>query len=157
MESIRFDQFTSLIDGIHKSINKLKLDKGTLLGIKSVHVSWLYHLSLHPDGLTSAEIAAESRVDRSLVSREIAALKKAGYITALGDRRFALTPSGKEIVARILEIIKSVQDEVGLGISEEELESFYKTLKKLDANFTRLVGKKRLTSKKHSHTSDKGD
>ena len=142
METIRFDKFTSLIDGIHKSINKLKLVKVSVLGIKSVHVSWLYHLSLHPEGLTAAEIAQESRVDRSLVSREIAALKKAGHITALKERRFALTPSGEETVAKILEIIENVQDEVDSGISEEELAAFYTTLEKINANFTRLIEKR---------------
>jgi len=82
LESVRFEKFTLLIDGIHKSIGKIKFDTAPYLGIKSVHVFWIYELSLHPDGLTAAEIAAVSMVDRSLVSREIAALKKDGYVAS---------------------------------------------------------------------------
>ena len=75
METVRFEKFTLLIDGIHKSINKIKFDTAPYLGVKSVHVFWIYELSFHSEGLTAAEIAAVSMVDRSLISREIAALK----------------------------------------------------------------------------------
>ena len=141
MESLRFERFTSLIDGIHKSINRLKLDKVPKLGIKSVHVSWLYHLIRHPEGMTAAEIAQESRVDRSLVSREIAALKKDGYLALTRGRYYVLTESGREIADRLVDIISEVQSVVDRNISEEELLSFYSTLEKLEANFAALADK----------------
>ena len=81
MELERFSKFTLLIDGIYKSIHKIKLDTAPYLGIKSVHVFWVYSLLDHPDGLTSTELAALSEIDRSLVSREVAKLCADGYIT----------------------------------------------------------------------------
>ena len=80
MEAIRFEKFTLLIDGIHKCISKIKFDTAPDLGVKSVHLFWVYKLMLHPNGLTAAEIAAVNKVDRSLVSREIETLKKNGYV-----------------------------------------------------------------------------
>ena len=74
METIRYEKFTRSIDGIHKSVNKLKIAIAPRLGVKGVHVFWIYKLLEYPEGLTAAEIAAVSMIDKSLVSREIAAL-----------------------------------------------------------------------------------
>ena len=150
MEAVRFEKFTLLIDGIHKSINRIKIDTAPYLGVKSVHVFWIYQLSLHPEGLTAAEIAAVSMVDRSLVSREIAALEKGGYVAReeTGKKRgynarITLTERGEELAARITEEAMGVQSKVDEGISEEELASFYLTLEKLYANFAALSAPER--------------
>ncbi len=150
MEAVRFEKFTLLIDGIHKSISKIKVDTAPYLGIKSVHVFWIYELSLHPEGLTAAEIAAVSMVDRSLVSREIAALKRSGYIksedtgkTRNYNARIALTQKGIELAERITEEATRVQSMADEGISEEELEGFYSTLEKLYKNFANITSGKK--------------
>lgn len=147
---MRFEKFTLLIDGIHKSIGKIKFDTAPYLGIKSVHVFWIYELSLHPDGLTAAEIAAVSMVDRSLVSREIAALKKDGYVASEDtgkkrnyNARITLTEKGNELAAKITEEATRVQSRVDEGITDEELEGFYSTLEKLYANFAALTQEKK--------------
>lgn len=145
MEAVRFEKFTLLIDGIHKSINRIKFDTAPYLGVKSVHVFWIYQLSLHPEGLTAAEIAAVSMVDRSLVSREIAALEKGGYVAReeTGKKRgynarITLTEKGVDLAARITEEAMRVQSKVDEGITASELASFYSTLEKLYANFVAL-------------------
>ena len=155
MEAIRFERFISLIEGIHKSIGKIKFDTAPYLGIKSVHVFWIYELSLHPDGLTAAEIAAVSMVDRSLVSREIAALKKDGYVASEDtgkkrnyNARITLTEKGKDLAEKITEEATRVQSMVDIGITEEELESFYSTLEKLYLNFASVTSGDKGSAKK---------
>lgn len=150
LEAVRFEKFTLLIDGIHKSVNKLKFDTAPYLGVKSVHVFWIYQLSLHPDGLTAAEIAAVSMVDRSLISREIAALKKDGYVECEDtgkkrsyNARITLTEKGRELADKITKEAIYVQSEVDVGITDEELKSFYSTLEKLYANFAALTSGER--------------
>lgn len=142
MESVRFDKFTLLIDGIHKSINKLKLKEVSALGIKAVHVPWLYQLYRHESGMTAAEIASVSMVDRSLVSREIEHLMEEGLIAST-ERRYTLTDRGRELTSEILDIMLEVQNAVDDGITEEELSAFYQTLEKLNDNFSRLVEKRK--------------
>ena len=150
MESVRFEKFTLLIYGIHKSINKIKFDIAPELGVKSVHVFWVYQLLLHPEGLTAAEIAGVSMVDRSLVSREIETLKKNGYVKSeeTGKKRsynarITLTDKGKELAEKIKSEAIKVQAAADDGITEGELLSFYSTLEKLYSNFTALtVGEK---------------
>ena len=146
MEPMRFEKFTLMIDGIHKSINKIKIDIAPNLGVKSVHVFWLYELLIHPEGLTATELASVSMIDRSLVSREIAALRKNGYIkseqtekTRGYNSRLTLTESGVELAKRITNEALLVQRVVDAGITEDELRAFYVTLEKLNNNFARLA------------------
>lgn len=139
----RFYRFILLVDGTHKYISKLKFDTAPYLGIKSVHIFWIYELYNHPDGLIAAEIAANNMISRSLISREIDRLYKDGYVeireSAHGKRknynsRILLTEKGKLVAERILEEAVKVQAQVNQNISEEELTAFYQTFQKLYEN-----------------------
>ena len=134
-EPTRFTKLALLIDGIHKSIYKMKVEAAPHLGVKAVHVFWIYELMNHEEGLTAAELAAETMIDRSLVSREIAVLKKKGFVRTgdgSGERnynaRIFLTEEGLALANRILERV----------LTKEELDSFYSTLTKLSDNFIKL-------------------
>lgn len=144
-EPTRFSKLALLIDGIHKSIHKMKLEAAPHLGVKAVHVFWIYELMNHDVGLTATELAANTMIDRSLVSREIEVLKKNGYVTASetsGKRnynaRIHLTEKGLLLAEQITDRVKRIQDEVDKGISKEELASFYSTLEKLSGNFVKI-------------------
>ena len=148
LESQRFKKFTLLIDGIHKCIHKMKADTMTELGIKGVHVFWLYHLLESGDGLTGAELAAATMVDRSLVSRELDVLSRAGYVEILGDKscgrrsynsRIILTDKGRELALKISAELLNVQSAADEGITAEELSAFYITLEKLHRNFVKMT------------------
>ena len=150
MELERFGKFTLLIDGIYKNIHKIKLDTAPDLGIKSVHVFWIYLLRKHPEGLTATELAARSEIDRSLVSRELQKLCTDGYIMSMGgtgkrrnyNSRLVLTEKGIELAGHIRRKAMEVQASVDEGISEEELEIFYTILEKLYENFVKITKEK---------------
>ena len=146
LEAVRFERFITLLEGIRKNIGRMKENAVPSFGIKSVHIMWLYRLSMHDEGLTAAELAAASTVDRSLVSREISALKKNGYIDTVdtGSKRgykarWCLTEKGREVAEKIQELALRIQEKAGEGIEPEKLASFYETLELLHANFARLV------------------
>ena len=150
MQQERFSQFIQLIDGIHKSVSKIKMSYAPQLVVKSVHVFWLYELLSHPDGLTAAALAAQSRIDRSLVSREIEELRMGGYVEVVGgggekrrnyNSHIVLTEKGIELARTINSCAMLVQNDADLGISEEELEAFYATLEKLHANLAAVAEK----------------
>ena len=143
MELERFGKFTLLIDGIYKNIHKIKLDTAPYLGVKSVHVFWIYSLRTHPEGLTATELAALSEIDRSLVSREVAKLCADGYIMSVGgtgkrknyNSQLVLTERGMELAEYIRREAMDVQKRADDGISDGELELFYTVLEKLYNNF----------------------
>ena len=141
MEDIRFEKFALLIDGAQKCIQKFKSNIAQELGVKSVHVLWIYELYIHPDGLTSAELAVRSNIDPSLISRELATLKRRGYITketTPGKRtynaRSTLTNDGKALAYKIDENALEVQSRVNAGLTNQELATFYLVLERLHSN-----------------------
>ncbi|MBQ8447660.1 MAG: hypothetical protein IJX27_01860 [Clostridia bacterium] len=147
MELERFGKFTLLIDGIYKNIHKIKLNTAPYLGIKGVHIFWIYSLRNHPEGLTSTELATRSEIDRSLVSREVAKLCADGYIMSVGgtgkrknyNSRLVLTEKGMELAEYIRREAMEVQNLADDGISEDELLLFYTVLEKLHNNFIKIT------------------
>lgn len=106
---------------------------------------WLYKLLKHKDGMTASELAQESMIDRSLISRELTGLASDGYITIESqgkkrsyNSRIRLTDKGREIAVRIANIAYEAQRAIGAGIPEGDLVVFYNTLEKLCANFEKL-------------------
>ena len=144
MEAVRFEKFILLICGIHKHISRLKTVFAPELGIKTVHVLWFYELMMHLEGLTAAELASVSMVDRALISRELEELKRQGYITAEdGEGRnysvpLRLTEKGYGVAERILQTVTELQEKLDEGIDVCELVPFYQTLEKLYSNFEKL-------------------
>lgn len=142
----RFETFIILIDSAHKCISKIKQDLCVDPSIKSVHTLWLYELLKYQGGLTSSELAEKSNIDRSLVSREIRALARGGYITiepAEGKRgyntRIRLTEKGLETAEKIAAAALEVQRTVGEEFKQDEIFSFYATLEKLCKNLVKFT------------------
>ena len=151
MESERFRRFVLLVEGVHKSVQKIKFNKASDFGVKGVHTLWVYELLRHPEGITASELASESMIDRSLISRELESLKKLGYIETDGNptkrnynAKIKLTVKGKEVAENIGELALEVQSCASDGISEEELNSFYRTFEKLNANLLKIADKNKI-------------
>lgn len=144
----RFESFILLIDAIHKSINKIKTDIVSSGEIKSVHTMWLYELFRNPKGLTATEIANKTMIDRSLVSREITSLIKAGLVksdSATGKRNYnsviTLTESGKAAAEEIANAALKAQNEVSRDVEADELSIFYSVLERLYRNISNIANK----------------
>lgn len=146
MEEERYEQFSSLISGIYRDIQKLKAKWTEPLGLKSVHIFWVYLLKNHPEGLTASELSRHSQSNRSLVSREIQELIDLGYVKvgALSQNRrygqkLTLTASGFGVASKISEASLEIQNKVNAGIPEADLVVLYRTLSTLMENFHRLA------------------
>lgn len=142
MEQERFMRFVNLIDGVHKNVQKLRLDNAAEFGMKSVHIFWVYELALHPEGLSATELAAKTNIDRSLISREISALESKGFIhidKQSGKRTYnsklTLTDSGKAAAEKIKNLAIKFQNIANNNVSQDELIIFYSVLEKLYNNF----------------------
>lgn len=126
---------------MHKCISKIKAELGDLPSVKSVHTLWLYELLKHRKGLTPSELAEKSNIDRSLVSREIRALAKGGYINTEpceGKRgynsRITLSEKGEAAAEKIAKTALEIQNQVSNDIDIESLSVFYDTLERLCDN-----------------------
>ena len=145
LEQERFEEFSSLISSVHGNIQKLKARYTTQFGLKAVHVLWLYLLRTHPEGMSASELAAAAQSNRSLVSREIDELFDKGIVFTQENgskRRYGwklmLTDKGRELADIISAIAADIQKTVSRDISEEDLITFYQTLKVLANGFEEL-------------------
>ena len=145
LEQERFEEFSSLISSVYSNIQKLKARYTTQFGLKAVHVLWLYLLRTHPEGMSASELAAASQSNRSLVSREIDELFDKGIIFTQENgskRRYGwklmLTDKGRRLADLIASIVADIQKTVNRDISEEDLITFYRTLKILANGFEEL-------------------
>ena len=146
MKEERFEQFSALISGIYRDIQKLKTKWAEPLGMKSVHIFWVYLLKNHPEGLSASELSRHSQSNRSLVSREIQELINLGYVYAEEtpkQRRYGqklrLTESGLTVAQRISDASLEIQSAVNAGIPEDDLITLYRTLEILMRNFHTLA------------------
>lgn len=146
MEEERFEAFTNFINGLYWDIQKLKAKWTEPLGMKAVHIFWVYLLRKHPEGLSPSELSRHTQSNRSLVSREIRELIQLGYVAYQQERdirrhgqRLILTPEGIQVSDTIRKAALDIQNTVNSGISEEDLQVFYKTLARLQQNFDLLA------------------
>lgn len=145
MEGCRFGKFILTVEGIHKSVQKIKLTEGPRFGMKGVHLLWMYELLMCPEGIAASELAERSNINRSLVSRELETLKKNGYITTASSGRggynakIILTDKGKEVAERIGQTALEFQHRVDEDITAEELISFYATLDKIHNSLSQIA------------------
>lgn len=145
MESDRFGKFILAVEGIHKAVQKIKLSEAPRFGLKGVHLFWMYELYTNPDGLAASELAERSNINRSLVSREIEALKENGYVTTANsgkrgyNAKIVLTQHGKETAKRIKALALDFQNRTSIDIPEGELKAFYSTLDKIYSNLSTIA------------------
>ena len=146
LEQERFEEFSSLISSIHGNTQKLKTRYTTQLDLKAVHVFWIYLLRAHPEGMSASELAAAGQSNRSLVSREIDELFDKGIIFTQdnGDKRrygwkLMLTDKGRQLADAISAVVTDIQNTVSRDIPEEDLITFYRTLRTLADGLSELT------------------
>ena len=129
----RFEKFTVLISKINRSIRRIKNQEMADYGLRSPHISCLYYL-YSSGGLTATELCERCEEDKATISRALDYLEANGYITCESrsakryKSRILLTERGQEISEEISEKVRLVLDEVGVGLTEEERISFYRSL-----------------------------
>lgn len=105
-----------------------------------------------PQGLTSAQLAAACGKDKADVSRDLAALEKAGLLRRVGEGRayrapICLTEAGEAIARELKGVVAQAVDQVGDGLTDAEREIFYRALDLITVNL-RLLSQSGLPDEK---------
>ncbi|MDO5547367.1 MAG: MarR family transcriptional regulator [Eubacteriales bacterium] len=138
----RFETFVTSITQIYRCIQKIKTHEMLPLGLKSTHVMCLFYLQQHPDGLTSAQLAALCEEDKGAISRALSTLESKG-LAAFGDQpgqrkryrtRITLTAAGQEAAQRMDASIQAAVEKGGQGLSDEGRAAFYNALQTISQN-----------------------
>ncbi len=146
LESERFSKFVYSIEHLRKCVKTLETATAMRLGIKGVHIFWIYSLIDKPEGLTASEIARKNNINRSLVSREVEELINEKIVcygcmnpnSGKYNAKIVLTEKGQGIAEEIFRIGIDSQNKTSADVSEEELELFYSVLERMSENLDRI-------------------
>ena len=134
----RFEAFITGVTVCYKYIQRIKSMEMTELGLKGTHVTCLFYLSNHPEGLTAAQLCNLCAEDKASVSRTVADLRNRGYIAQGGEKQYRaplkLTKEGKQVAKQLDPLIEHWVFAGGDGLSQEEREIFYRSLALIGEN-----------------------
>lgn len=129
----RFETFTVLINRISRNIRKIKIQEMAEYNLRSAHVSCLYYL-YSTENLTATDLCERCEEDKATISRALDYLEQNGYLTgeSRNTKRYknplVLTEKGCLVGKKISEKIDGVLEQTSVGLSEEELVAFYRSL-----------------------------
>ncbi len=138
--SERFDLFVSLICQLNRSIRRIKGHEMRSMGLRGVHVMILFHLNLHPEGLTQTRLAALCAEDKATISRAVQDLTEMGVIASdpatLNHRnvQLTLTEHGHEIAGGLGERIRKAVEAGAAGLPEKARDLLYSMLERVNDN-----------------------
>lgn len=131
----RFEKLTTGVARIYKSVQKIKKQQMTALGLKGTHVMCIYFLTTHKDGLTASDLCQLCQENKAGISRILSDLEHCGYIcyTASSDAKkyrakAVLTKDGQICASKVTSRIEEAVAKASQNITEEERAVFYRTL-----------------------------
>lgn len=145
MRSNRFELFSTSVAQLVKAVTALKSRKMAKYGLKGTGALCLCQILESDGGLTATELGKRGEIDKAQVSRCMAELTDKGlvYLDEQNGRKYKqkyrLTEYGLVVAKDVQKTSELLQEAVSSGITQEELESFYRTLYKLCDNFDKIL------------------
>ena len=140
----RFKEFTKGISTAYKYLIKVKTYGIKEFGIKGSHVMCLFYIGEAENGLTATELCRLCSEDKAAISKALSALLEKGLVELENDEnkkyrsKYFLTDEGKHVVDRVYDKIFKAVSIGGDGLSDEERDSFYKSLNTINSNLENL-------------------
>lgn len=136
----RFEQFSSVMFGINRYIQKLEHDVMVKFGYKGSYAQYLIVLNAHPDGLIASRICELCDKDKAAVSRIIGEMQENGLVVReCAENRVyrgvvCLTERGKEIAGYVCQKAMDAVAAIGKdAMNDEERVVFYHILERISA------------------------
>lgn len=130
----RFEQFTYVISGIHRYIQKLQRTEMVKYGYKGAYAQYLVAIYRHPQGVTSARLCEICDKDKAAVSRIVCEMEERGliYREFAGERyynaKLKLTQDGQKAAEFVHQRARAAIVAIDNQMSDEERRAFYSTL-----------------------------
>ena len=140
----RFEQFSYVISGINRHIQKIERDEMIKYGYKGAFAQYLVAIRRFPEGLTSAKLCEICEKDKAAISRVLNEMQEKGLIfrESTGENRYnaliKLTDEGLRAVAFVDERAEAAIEAIGNEMSDEKRAEFYATLNFIAAKLQTL-------------------
>ena len=138
----RFEAFITGVTVCYKYIQRIKSMEMTELGLKGTHMTCLFYLSNHTEGLTAAQLCQLCAEDKASISRTVADLRSRGYI-AQGPKQYRaplqLTEEGVRIAEQMEQMIVRWVASGGDGMTDAQRDAFYESLALISGNLRKKL------------------
>lgn len=140
----RFARFSMAISEIDRCWHKLAAEEMAQYGLNTPHAIYLNTLYQNPEGITAARLGELCCKNKADVSRMVTILEKKGLVRKEGisgnlyRARLLLTDAGKQAAEHVRELAATAVELAGAGLSEQERESFYRSLERITENLQNL-------------------
>ena len=140
----QYEQFSSYISTIYHNVQRIERDEMVKYGLTGAYAQCLVTLARFPNGITCTTLCEVTEKDKAAVSRIVANMEHKGLIVRKGltdtayRARLILTEEGKRAARYVNERAKLAVLQAGAGLSDEELDTFYKTLNHISTNLREI-------------------
>lgn len=140
----RYEQFSFLISGLYRDIQKIERDEMVKCGYKGAYAQYLVAMNRYPDGVTSAQLCEICDKDKAAISRVVAEMEEKGLAQRVTDKdtmyraRICLTEEGKRAAAFVSRRAQAAVEAAGRGLTEENRTIFYATLGRIAGNLQEI-------------------
>ena len=130
----RFEQFTSSVASIHRSIQKIERVEMAKYGLKGPHAQVLLAMSHYPQGITSGDLVKSCDKDKAAISRTVAELEREGMVIRQGKNgnfyraSLTLTERGREAAEHVAVRARQAVEAASNGLSEGDRRGLYNAL-----------------------------
>ena len=127
----RFEQFSSVISSLYRTMQKIERVEMEKYGLKGIHGECLLAMLRFPQGITAARLSEYCEKDKAAVSRTVADLEKEEMVVRLdpGGIRYRsqlrLTPRGLKAAEAVRQTALAAVQQAGRGLSDEKRQIFY--------------------------------
>ena len=130
----RYEQFSFIVSGINRHIQKLEHDEMIKHGYKGAFAQYLVAMRRYPQGITAAQLSEICDKDKAAVSRIVAEMLEKGLIVrkaaseTMYRAKLTLSAEGEKVAAYIADRASAAIEAMGSELSEEQRKTLYKTL-----------------------------
>ena len=141
----RFEQFSSVISSLYRTMQKIERMEMEKYGLKGIHGECLLAMLRFPEGITAARLSECCEKDKAAVSRTVADLEDAQMVVRQdpgGIRyrsRLLLTPKGLEAAQAVRRTALTAVERTGQGLSDEKRRIFYEVTELLAKNMRAIA------------------
>ena len=140
----RFEQFSTVVSGINRYIQKIERDEMVKYGYKGAFAQYLVVLNKYPQGLTLTNLCEMCDKDKAAVSRALTELVEKELVfkdikeNKSYKGKYCLTYKGKECAEYVVTKAKMAVSKVGSELSEEQRTVLYSSLEIIAENLKKI-------------------
>lgn len=129
-----FDELYPDVKHLIKLVQNFKGRKMTEYGLKGSTAQSICCIAHSKNGLNAGELSEQLKIDKAQVSRCMAELGSKGLVFRDEQegkqyrQKYRLTPKGEEAVADISKTSREIHERIRMGVSDKDMESFFRVL-----------------------------